>query len=325
MSNWRGCWKWADAGLADTSDHSLTALGLRLAATFNPLRWSSWKTLPQLKEELQGYLGEAHTHRPVMVIFRPTRVVDVATLDPHKYGRTFGSPADAVAKLEEGPVGAGPSPLYNPSYTFQAKPANDTIICPGLRVMYNCGLLKVDPAGRVTREDLIAAQQAAGMLSPLMNVEATEGSKAGTNVFALQDDPRQGHRRALKLCIPTPAPSKWDEVASFARDGVFGVDEFGALLAHVQETRQEDPSPHKADALVGVLATLLQMIGTPDAARNGSLTISEPTLRRFWMEGIPPVGADGRWHPNTTKIVKSVELIDELNRVASSHARPSRQ
>jgi hypothetical protein len=63
----------------------------------------------------------------------------------------------------------------------------------------------------------------------------------------------------------------------------------------------------KADALGGVFATLLQMIGQPDGA--GKLFIPEDVLREFWMDGKPPLNAAGRWCPQVVGLKGTIAAI----------------
>jgi hypothetical protein len=63
----------------------------------------------------------------------------------------------------------------------------------------------------------------------------------------------------------------------------------------------------KADALAGVFATLLQMIGQPDGA--GKLFITEDALREFWMDGKPPLNARGRWCPQVVGLKGTMAVI----------------
>ena len=106
-----------------------------------------------------------------------------------------------------GPSSAGlPRSVYNHTgYQYRETPGREGIICPGLRCMYNCGVVNVRTDGVCPREDLMRAQQACGMESPLTNVESTEGAKPNLNVLRLLDSPTQVRKTAswtFHSCIP---------------------------------------------------------------------------------------------------------------------------
>jgi hypothetical protein len=253
MVGWTARWKWADTGLL--SGTGKMAMGLKVLSSFNPMRWSSFKTLPEMVRELRGESRKSkHSGSPVLVGFKPPAgtVIDASyggrTCESMAMYRTYGTARDAAQKLMDGPSGAGlPRSVYNHAgYQYRETPGGESIICPGLRCMYNCGILNVPADGFCTREDLMQAQQACGMDSPLMNVESTEAAKPGIYVMRQLDSPAAGHEKALRVCVDTPVPShscpikmtNWSELADFAKNGRFTVDEFRELYRYVWRTKE---------------------------------------------------------------------------------------
>jgi len=328
MAGWRARWKWADTGLIEGT--SPLALGLKVLSSFNPMRWSDFKPLPDVIMELHRKLGTDDAARPVLVGFQAPDgvIIDTTyggrTCKEMAWHRTYGTVEDAMQKIMQGPSGLslyrgephGPVPPNESGFKYRETAGSEKIICPGLRCMLNCGVLNMSAEGTCTREDLMQAQQSCGMDSPLMNVESTVGSKLGAPLMSLLDSPTQGHEKALRVCIDTPTPSKdcpvklrnWSELAAFAKDGRFTVDEFRELYRHVHRTKERNPG--KADALGGVFATLLQMIGKKDG--TGKLYIPDDVLREFWMDGKPPLNEAGRWCPQIVSLKGSIDLINKI-------------
>lgn len=262
-------------------------------AVLNPFRWSDVMTLRDLISDLQGYRGQA---QPVLVEYCPVASIEefcpfqigfniVSGLEGTKRWQTFGSVQDAIHSLSRGDLGGRAHDV-----AFEERARAKEIICPGLAMMYNCGLLECDARGFATRGQLMAAMQRSGLSSPTVLAMSTEASKDGCNIFKLHEDPKQGHYQALKLCIPPPPSTrKWPEVQRFANNGRFSIDQLRSLRQHVADTKTKVEG--KPDALPVVLAMILEMLGQRDG--SGTKFIAEDDLRRFWMEGKPPAG----WQP----------------------------